>query len=419
MTENIIELKDITMEFPGVKALDQVSFNLKKGEIHALCGENGAGKSTLIKILTGVNIPTSGTFFFEGKEYQDPSPAKSMSMGIYAIYQEFNLLPHMTVAENVFFGQEIEENGVLQKKEMVQKCRELINEIGVDIDPNARVNRLSVAHQQIVEIARTLYRDIKVLIMDEPTAPLTENEIQILFKVIKKLKAEGVSIIYISHRLEEIFELADRITVIRDGQYIKTKKTSETTNEELIQLMVGRTLDQQYPEKVGERGEVILSVENLTNARVSHASFQLHRGEILGIAGMVGSGRTEMMRALYGADPITEGSVTLYGKKVEIHSPKDAIRYGIGLIPEDRKNQGLYLRQTIRDNVSCCNLEAVSGKIIMDRKKETDLCNDLCRQLAVKTPSIMQKVGLLSGGNQQKVVLAKWLATEWKESATK
>lgn len=412
MKDNIIELKNITMEFPGVKALDNVSFGLREGEIHALCGENGAGKSTLIKILTGVNIPTSGQFLFEGKPIENSSPANSMSLGIYAIYQEFNLLQHMTVAENIFFGQEIKKNGVLCKREMVKKCRELTNEIGVDIDPNSTVNKLSVAHQQIVEIARILNRNIRVLIMDEPTAPLTENEINILFKAIKKLKDKGVSIIYISHRLEEIFELADRITVIRDGQYIQTSDTADTTNEQLISLMVGRTLGSQYPEKSGKIGNKVLSVKNLTNRKVKHVSFDLYKGEILGIAGMVGSGRTEMVRALYGADPISEGKIEMNGKEIRISSPREAIRNGIGLIPEDRKNQGLYLQQSIRDNVSCCNLKAVSGKIIMDRKKEADLCTKLCKKMAVKMPSIMQKAVYLSGGNQQKVILAKWLATD-------
>jgi len=411
MSDKILELKNITMEFPGVKALDNVSFDLRKGEVHALVGENGAGKSTLIKILTGVNRQTSGDFYYEGKLVENVSPAKSMKMGIYAIYQEFNLLPSMTVAENIFFGQEIEQHHCLQIREMKRKCREITDQIGVDLDPGAKISSLSVAHQQIVEIARTLYRDIKVLIMDEPTAPLTESEINILFNIIKKLRERGVSIIYISHRMDEIYELADRATVLRDGQYIQTSEVCTISKAKLIRLMVGRELGNQYPEKRCEMGDVLLKVDDLTNEWVHGASFELRKGEILGIAGMVGSGRTEMVRALYGADPIEKGEITLRGKRVKNRSPQEAIRNGIGLLPEDRRSQGLFLQQSIKSNVSFCNLDAVSGRVVVNRKQETELCRSLSKKLAVKMSSIQQKAVFLSGGNQQKVVLAKWLAT--------
>lgn len=410
--DKVIELKNVSMEFPGVKALNNVSFDLRRGEVHALVGENGAGKSTLIKILTGVNKPTSGEFYYEGSLVEEPSPAKSIEMGIYAIYQEFNLLSRMTVAENVFFGQEVEKNHKLQIREMNEKCRELTDEIGVDINPQARIYDLSVAHQQIVEIARTLYRDIKVLIMDEPTAPLTDSEIEILFRIIKKLQAKGVSIIYISHRMDEIYEIADRATILRDGNYIQTSDVDSITKDELINAMVGRKLGNQYPEKKGNIGDVILKAENLTNKKVHGSSFELRQGEILGIAGMVGAGRTEMLRALYGADPISSGDVYIHGKKVKNRSPREAIKNGIGLLPEDRKNQGLFLQQSLEYNISFANLDVISGKFTVDKGKEKKLTEKLAKKLTVKAPSLQQKAVYLSGGNQQKVVLAKWLATD-------
>jgi len=411
MDEYILQLKNITKRFPGVKALNNVSFDLKRGEIHALVGENGAGKSTLIKIITGALEPSEGQIIFDGNVVTKNDPTKSMKNGIFTIYQELNLLSAMSVMDNMFLGKEIERNGLLNKKRMLETCNNVIEQLGVEINPKSLIRDLSVAYQQLVEIAKVLLTESKVLIMDEPTAPLSDNEIEILFGIIRKLKAKGVSIIYISHKLDEVFELADRTTVIRDGEHIKTMNTHDATKDELIKLMIGRELGDQYPEHNPEVGDTLLQIEALTNYRVKGVSFALKKGEILGVAGLVGSGRTEMVRAVFGADKKHSGKVILNGREITVKSPLDAIKHGIGLIPEDRKHQGLLLNQTIRLNMTFSSLRNDKSPLI-NKMKETSFCKELWQKLNIRGASLTQKAVSLSGGNQQKVVLAKWLATQ-------
>jgi len=411
MSDCILQLQNISKNFPGVKALNNVNFDLRRGEVHALCGENGAGKSTLIKIITGALEPTDGQIIFDGNIVTKNDPTKSINSGIFTIYQELNLLPAMSVMDNMFMGKEIAHNGLLRKKEMLQACKDVIGELGVEINPKSLIRDLSVAYQQLVEIAKVLLEDSKVLIMDEPTAPLTENETEVLFRIIDKLKEKGVSIIYISHKLDEIFRLSDRTTVLRDGEHIKTMDTCDVTKEELIRLMIGRELGDQYPMRTPEIGAPLLQVTGLTNHRVRDISLTLKKGEILGVAGLVGSGRTEMARAVFGADKKQSGTIALNGTEITVKSPQDAIRQGIGLIPEDRKHQGLLLGQTIRMNMTFGSLRN-DKHLLINKKKETTFCKELWNKLNIRGASLMQKVASLSGGNQQKVVLAKWLATE-------
>jgi len=410
MSEFILQLQNISKNFPGVRALNNVNFDLKRGEIHALVGENGAGKSTLIKIITGAHEPTSGQMLVDGVAVSKNDPTKSMDNGIFTIYQELNLLSAMSVMDNMFLGKELAQGGLLSKRRMLQTCKDVIAQLGVEIDPKSLIRDLSVAYQQLVEIAKVLLSESKILIMDEPTAPLTESETEILFRIIKKLKEKGVSIVYISHKLDEVFELSDRITVIRDGEHIKTMDTGGATKDELIKLMIGRELGAQYPQRSANIGAPILEIEKLTNHRVKGVSLALKKGEILGIAGLVGSGRTEMARMVFGADKKQSGRIKLNGAEVTIKSPLDAIRQGIGLIPEDRKHQGLLLGQTIKLNMTFSNLRT-DKKPLINKKKETAFCKDLWQKLNIRGASLMQKVVNLSGGNQQKVVLAKWLAT--------
>ena len=411
MSEYILQLQNISKNFPGVKALDDVSFDLKRGEVHALVGENGAGKSTLIKIITGAQPPTSGVMIFDGQIVTKNDPIKSMSNGIFTIYQELNLLSSLSVMDNMFLGKEKTSNGLLDKRAMYKACRDVIEQLGVEINPKSLIRELSVAYQQLVEIAKVLLSDSKVLIMDEPTAPLSENETEILFNIIGKLKEKGVSIIYISHKLDEIFRISDRTTVIRDGEHIKTMDTKDATKGEIIKLMIGRELGNQYPGREPDIGQTILKVEGLTNYKVKDISFELKKGELLGIAGLVGSGRTEMARALFGADLKQKGGVFLNNTKISISSPLDAIRHGIGLIPEDRKHQGLLLGQTIKLNMTFSSLRS-DRSLLINKREEKKLCSSLWDKLNIRGSSIFQKAINLSGGNQQKVVLAKWLATK-------
>ena len=411
MSEFILQLQNISKNFPGVRALNNVSFDLKRGEIHALVGENGAGKSTLIKIITGALEPTGGQMIFDGRVITKNDPMKSINNGIFTIYQELNLLSAMSVMDNMFLGKEIAHKGFLSKKRMLQICNDVIGQLGVEINPKSLIRDLSVAYQQLVEIAKVLLSESKVLIMDEPTAPLTENETEILFGIIQKLKEKGVSIIYISHKLDEVFRLADRTTVIRDGEHIKTMYTKDATKEELIKLMIGRELGDQYPDHSPDIGEPLLQVESLRNHRVKDVSLVLRKGEILGVAGLVGSGRTEMARAIFGADKKHSGRLLLNGVEITVRSPLDAIRNGIGLIPEDRKHQGLLLQQTIKLNMTFSSLRSHKRPLI-HMKNEHKFCKDLWKKLNIRGSSLMQKAISLSGGNQQKVVLAKWLATK-------
>lgn len=412
MEETILKVRDICKYYPGVKALDGVTFEVKRGEVHAICGENGAGKSTFIKILTGANEPTSGTVEFKGQEYTKLTPKQSMDLGISVIYQEFSLIPYLSVAENIFYGREIRKGIIRNAAEMEKQAKELCRDMGVEIDVRKRVCDLGIAYQQIVEILKAVSRKAEFIIMDEPTAPLTVQETKIFFKIIERLKAEKVTIIFISHRLEEVFQICDRVSVFCDGKYIITKDVTDITKKELITYMVGRELSDDYPVPNREIGEVVLDVENLTNKNVRNISFKLRKGEILGFGGLVGAGRTELVRALYGADPILSGDIRILGKNYLPKSPKDGLNAGIGLIPEDRKAQGCVLSLPIRENIVYSILKRISKLSVIRSKDEEAYVSRYIKEMNIKTPSAEQLVKNLSGGNQQKVVLAKAMATD-------
>lgn len=414
--DKILELVDIKKEFPGAKALDGVSISLIRGEIHALVGENGAGKSTLMKILSGIYKPTSGKIFLEGKEISLNNTKEAQQLGITIIHQEFSLIPYMNAVDNIFLGREIRKsNGLLDKKLMREKAKELLKRIDVEVDLDKTVDELSVAEQQFIEIAKAISVNAKFLILDEPTAPLTEGEVKHLFSLMRTLKSNGVTMIFISHHMDEIFEIADRFSVLRDGKWIGTDSISNVTEEKIIHMMVGRELKDTFPERacIEEDRELILEVKNLKNKRVKNVSFQLRKGEILGISGLVGSGRTEVVRALIGADKTEEKEIYIKGKKVNIKSPNDALNLGIALIPEDRKSQGLVLEASIKNNISLAGFNKIVNKFNMINKaKEVTEANKYVASLGIKTPSIERMVKNLSGGNQQKVVIAKCLNTE-------
>ncbi len=409
----ILELKDITKEYPGVLALDKMNLTVFPGEIHALMGENGAGKSTLIKIVSGAIKPNGGIIRFQGEDYQSMTPAMSKRLGIGVVYQEFNLVPELSVAENIFLGQKLSSGININRKLMNKKAKDLMDSFGINIDVTKEVKNLTVAYQQLVEITKTISSDVKVLIMDEPSAPLTNREIEAMFGIVQKLKKQGVAIIYISHRMEEIFKLADRVTVMRDGKYIATKSINEIDQQGLIKLMVGRSLDEQFPEVEKNIGDIALDVQGLSTAEMlKNISFCVRKGEILGIAGLVGAGRTETARAIYGADAKLSGIIKVDGKEVNIRSTRDAINCGIALIPEDRKKHGALLQMSIRENISFITLKEISKFGIVDLKKDKELSEKYITQLSIKTPSMDQLTKNLSGGNQQKVVLAKALASK-------
>lgn len=409
----ILTVKNISKYYSGVKALDDISFAVKKGEMHAICGENGAGKSTLIKILTGAIEPTKGSFTFAGIEYNAMTPRKAMDAGIRAIYQEFTLVPYLSVADNLFYGREPLKGMVRDIKKMKEETKELCDSIGISIDPMAKVESLGIAEQQIVEILKAVSNQAKFYIMDEPTAPLTLNETETFFKIIRKLREDGATIIFISHRLEEVFELCDTITVFCDGRHVVSKKTADINRKQLIAYMVGRELGDSYPEAKGIEEKEVLKVEGLTNKKLKKISFNLKKGEILGFGGLIGAGRTEVARALFGADKISGGAITLMGQAYRPASPAAALKAGIGLIPEDRKNQGLVMEMSIKNNISIGILDKVTFRHMwLSKKKESQYADRYISELKVKTPSSRQLVKNLSGGNQQKVVLAKMMAVD-------
>jgi ribose transport system ATP-binding protein len=407
-------MRHISKQYPGVRALDDVSLTVWPGEVHALLGENGAGKSTLMKILAGAQPKDSGEILLQGRPVQIDSPQKAMDLGISIIYQEFNLVPYLSVGENIFLGREPRAAlpGFVDFKTLYRQAQEVIDRLGVRIDARTPINQLSIAQQQMVEIARATSRQARIIVMDEPSATLTEHELQSLFALIRQLKAEGVSIVYISHRLEEVFEVCDRATIMRDGHGIATEDVVNLTREQIIRLMVGRELKEAIPKVAAPQGPPALTIRHLERAGVLHdISFEVRQGEILGVAGLVGAGRTEMARAIFGADPITSGSIELFGKPVQIRSPQEAIRQGIGLVTEDRKQQGLVLGMAVRENNTLAHLDALSTLGFIRRGEERQVAEKYRTDLAIKTPSIEQTVQNLSGGNQQKVVLAKWLFT--------
>lgn len=412
---DLLKLVGICKSFPGVRALHNVHMEVQKGEVHALLGENGAGKSTLMKILSGAYTRDSGEIYWEGQKIEIHNPREAQRLGIGIIYQEFNLVPQLSIAENVWISREPMKNkaiDLLDWPEMYSRTQKLLDDMNLDLDPRRPVAGLGVAHQQMVEIAKALSLDAKLLIMDEPTSALADAEINQLFTIIRKLKERGVSVVFISHHLDEVLEICDRGTILRDGEFIKTIPMQNTTQEELIQLMVGRSLDQQYPKVVSRRGEEALRVEGLNRQKtLRNISFSAYTGEILGIAGLVGAGRTELVKAIFGADKIDSGKIYVFGKEVKIMSPENAISAGIGLLPEDRKQEGLVLLLSVLHNVSMSSLDKLKNSIGLLRLKEEKVTvGDFVQKLRIATPGIGQKVQNLSGGNQQKVVLAKWLA---------
>lgn len=408
---HILSLENITKKYPGVVALDSVSFGLRKGEVHALCGENGAGKSTILKVVSGAVKPDSGVIRFEGEELSHVTPEHSRGLGIEMIYQEIILAPDLTVAENIFLGTRMNKSNFIDYKQMNSKAQAILDRLNVkSFKATDKVGDLKTANRQLTVIAKALSRDVKVLILDEPTAPLGVMEVEILFDLIRKLKVEGVSIVYVSHRLEEVFEISDRITVLRDGEFIGTVNTKYTNRNELISMMVGRELSETYPHRTGERGEVALEVKDISTKGAKHISFKVHKGEILGIGGLVGAGRTELLQAIFGAQKRTSGEILVGGKPSKINSPRDAIANGIGLIPEDRKLHGLMLERSIEMNMTFCALKRISKYSFVDIEAEKEIVKQMTAMLNIKMsdPSYLAKT--LSGGNQQKIVLAKWLA---------
>ncbi|MCS7087108.1 MAG: sugar ABC transporter ATP-binding protein [Thermoflexales bacterium] len=418
MAPPIIELREISKSFPGVQALDRVSFEVREGEVHALLGENGAGKSTLIKILTGAHQPDSGTILLRGQPITIPDTRHGLKLGIAAIYQELSLYPDLSVAENIFMGHQPSNRfGVVSWRQMQQRARAILHELDADdLDVSRPVRGLSVGNQQRVEIAKALSHDARILIMDEPTAALTQHDVDRLFEIVRRLRARGVAIIYITHRLEEVFLLADRVTVLRDGRVVgETMHVSQTNQAELVRMMVGRTLDTFFPKDAAEPGEVVLEARNLSYGRTTrNVSFVLRRGEIVGLAGLVGAGRSELAQVLFGITPAESGEIRVEGKPVRIRNPREAMALGIAYVPEDRKLQGLLLRMNVRENTTLAVLRQLLRYGFVDDAAEMRLTQEYVDRLQIRTPSQMQQVANLSGGNQQKVVLAKWLAAKPK-----
>ena len=413
METPILCVKDILKVYSGVTVLHDVSLEIYPGEIHSLCGENGAGKSTLIKILTGAISPTKGKIFIDGKEYDRLVPRQAMELGIAVIYQEFSLVPFLTVAENIFYGRELSKFGICNSKEMIARSKELCEEMSIEIDVNARVMDLGIAYQQIVEILKAVSLNSRIIIMDEPTAPLTVHETAIFFRLVRKLKEKGTTIIFISHRLEEVFEICDRVTVLCDGRKVLTCLTSDIDRSHLVSAMVGREISNQYPISSGAISEkdVILEVSNVSNKNVHDISFKLHKGEILGFGGLIGAGRTEVMRILFGVDTYTSGKIIFKGKEYHPKSTKQALDSGIGLIPEDRKHQGIVPCLPVVNNI-CLSVErklASNGFLFGGREQK--LAENSIKELNIKVSRPTQLIRTLSGGNQQKAVLAKILAT--------
>lgn len=412
--EIVLSLKNITKIYPGVVALNDVSIDFRKGEVHCLVGENGAGKSTFIKVISGAIEPDNGIIDVNGHAYNAMTPHLSRSLGIEVIYQEFNLAEDLTVAENVFLGQEVRKNGLPDMNTIYAKAKNVFERMQVCVDPKAIVSHLSVSYMQFVEIAKAISKEAKILIMDEPTAPLTEDEVDKLLDLVRLLKNSGVTIIYISHRMNEIFRIGDRFTVLRDGEKIITGEVKNTSNDQLITYMVGRKLKNDYPRRSVETGDVVLEARNIYSEKVHGVSFKVRKGEILGIGGLVGAGRTEVVRAVFGADLLYAGEVLFEGKPVYIKHPKDAIKLGIGFVTEDRKRQGLILSQSINFNISLPILKRISKGYIVDKREEVHCAEKQRDMLNIKTPSLSVLTNSLSGGNQQKVVLAKWLASNCK-----
>lgn len=412
MNEVIVSMQGISKSFPGVKALDNVRFELRSGEIMALLGENGAGKSTLMKILSGVYTRDAGTIEIFGKSYGDLTPKQAQAVGVAIIHQELNMCRHLTVAENMFLGREIYKGFMLDNAAMEREAARVLGELKIDISPRQVVGDLPVSKQQMVEIAKALSTNARVLIMDEPTSALTSKEIDDLFRIIRQLRANGCGIVYISHRLEELAHIVDRVTIMRDGQYITSMNFQDVTLDEIIAHMVGREIKEKFPRVECEKGKKVFEVKHLNAGRmVRDVSFELYEGEIVGLAGLMGAGRTETTRAIFGVDPKESGEILLDGKPVSIRSPQDAIQAGIVLAPEDRKKDGLCTKLSIRHNIALPNLDLLCNRLgVVSTTKEDAMCDQAVDNLKIKTPNVDVDAGNLSGGNQQKVVVGKWLA---------
>lgn len=413
LAEEIVRMEGICKEFPGVKALSNVNLTVKKGEVHALVGENGAGKSTLIKILMGVYQKDKGRIFIEGKEVNITNPIVAKELGLGAVYQDITLAPHLSVGENFFLGKLPLKNGLIDWKTVYNVTAKALEKVGMDIDPRKKLKDLSVAQQEMVAIAKMIHEKMKLVIFDEPTALLTREESQKLFEIIARLKKEGVGVIYISHRLEEIFDICDTVTVLKDGQWVDTMPVSQVNEDKLISMMVGRNIKDIYAIKHHDTSEVVLEVRGLTKEpRFRNISFELHKGEILGMFGLVGSGRTDVVRCIFGADRPDEGEIFINGIKRSINLPIDGIKAGIGFLPEDRKLQGLALKLPVLTNINLTVYNNISRFGIIDGSEEKRRARKYIDELSIKTPSVYQKVAKLSGGNQQKVVISKWLNAE-------
>ena len=412
--EYVLQLQHIRKEYPGVVALKDVTLELKKGEILALIGENGAGKSTLIKCCSGAVIPTSGKIIVNGKEFTSMTPQLAAENGIAIIYQEFNNVKELSAAENLFLGRPIRKGIVVDKKAMEEEAAKAFEQLRIKIDPKALMKNLTVGYQQMVEIAKAIQQNAKILIMDEPSAPLTSAEVESMFMVVERLRKEGISIIYISHRLEEIYRLSDRILVMRDGEYVKTLITKDSQVQELIQLMVGRELTETYPPRGDciKEDDVMLELKNVTGNGDKNINLKLHKGEILGLGGLVGAGRTELAEMIFGAVVKESGQMIFKGKEINPKSPREAIDLGIALVPEDRKRHGAMLGISIKNNINMPIYERNSTLSVINSKREMEIAEKYQKNMAIKTPSLHQLVKNLSGGNQQKVILGRWMAAD-------
>lgn len=411
MSNYVVELKHVTKRFPGVVALKNMGIQIKPGEIHGLIGENGAGKSTLIKVLTGVHQAEEGQIFISGKEEKFRNPNDSAAAGVACVYQELNIETLLSITDNIFMNKWLKKkSGLLDYGTMNKKAKEVMVSLGVDVDPSKAAGSFGMGVQQMIEIAKAILIDAKMIIMDEPTSSLGEKEVDLLMTICRKLKSQNIAILFVSHKLEELFELCDRVTVMRDGEHIWTKEISETNNDDLITGMVGRSMEQLFVKDPAKKGSCALKVEHLEEGGVFHdVSFEAYNGQILGFAGLVGAGRTELMRAIFGADSLDGGKIYIHGKEVKIKNPRQAIRHGIAFLTEDRKGQGLILGNTVQTNLILANLRGYCKGLFINGKKVEEVGAENLKSLRIKTPSQQEIVGQLSGGNQQKVVIGKWI----------
>ena len=413
MSDLILEMKEISKSYGGVHALKHVSLKLRKGEVLCLCGENGAGKSTLMKILAGVEQPTSGEIFIDGKKAEIKKPMDAFNLGISMVHQELVQIEDMSIAENIFVGRYDTKGGIVDYKSLYKKTEKLMERIGVSLRPDSLVRQYNVANRQLIEIAKALSHDLSIIVFDEPTAPLTIEETENLYRLIRKLKDEGIAIILISHRMEDVFAVGDRVTVLKDGANSGDLDAKTCTTEDIVKLMIGRQITQQFPEKTNKIGNTILEVSHLSNSNVHDISFKLRQGEILGIAGLVGAGRTELLRAIFGIDPY-EGNVVFNGNGIKNETPEQGLKRGFALVPEDRKDQGLILEQSISQNMVLSVLRKISHRGIVNSNRQNTLCDEYIKKLRIRCSGKNMLVKMLSGGNQQKVVLGKCLASEPK-----